>query len=117
MVLVGVHPVLTHVPPSSARSIKATFHPRSAKAYERGFAAWPAPMTIASNFMPAPQRMTVKCTRIFLVCRLLAQGNPPQKLSHNLARCKLESTHGQGMGKQSCGRASAGTRVERRPQK
>src|SRR6202041_3702729 len=44
-------------------------------------------------------------------------GNLKQELSHVLGCGKLESTHGQGMGKQRSRRASAGTRDQRRPQK
>src|ERR1700730_10180191 len=48
MVLVGVHPVLTHVPPNSLRSTIATFIPASLKRPARGAPACPVPTMIAS---------------------------------------------------------------------
>ena len=51
MVFVGVHPVLTHVPPRRSRSIKATVQPWSASFWESGVPAWPDPITMASNFV------------------------------------------------------------------
>src|SRR6185369_10783506 len=49
MALVGVHPVLTQVPPKSLRSAKATFMPEVASRLARAGPACPAPMTIASK--------------------------------------------------------------------
>ncbi len=52
-VFVGVHPVLTQVPPKRWRSTTATVIPAAAKrAYQRR-TAWPAPMTMASNVLIA----------------------------------------------------------------
>src|SRR5580700_7462486 len=48
MVLVGVHPVFTHVPPNSLRSTIATFIPASLKRPARGPPACPVPTMIAS---------------------------------------------------------------------
>src|SRR3954452_15017051 len=48
-VLVGIHPVLTHVPPTSLRSITATLCPVSVSLPASGGPACPAPMMIASN--------------------------------------------------------------------
>src|SRR5271167_107301 len=48
MVLVGVHPVFTHVPPNSLRSTIATFIPASLKRPARGAPACPVPTMIAS---------------------------------------------------------------------
>src|SRR5271165_440650 len=48
MVLVGVHPVLTHVPPNSLRSTIATFIPASLKRTARDGPACPVPTMIAS---------------------------------------------------------------------
>ncbi len=45
----GVHPVLTQVPPMSLRSIRATFMPAPARRPARNGPACPAPMIIASN--------------------------------------------------------------------
>src|SRR3954469_22576724 len=49
-VLVGMQPVLTHVPPTSLRSITATVCPASVSLPASGGPAWPAPTMIASNF-------------------------------------------------------------------
>src|ERR1700730_4530171 len=51
MVFVGVHPVLTQVPPSSPFSFSATRPPKSASRRDNGLPAWPEPITIASYFM------------------------------------------------------------------
>src|SRR3546814_14747434 len=48
-VLVGMQPVLTHVPPTYLRSISATRMPASVRRPARNGPAWPAPMMIASN--------------------------------------------------------------------
>src|SRR5271157_1464184 len=48
MVLVGVHPVFTHVPPNSLRSTIATFIPASLKRPARDGPACPVPTMIAS---------------------------------------------------------------------
>src|SRR6202171_4389046 len=48
MVLVGVHPVLTHVPPNSLRSTIAPFIPASLKRPARDGPACPVPTMIAS---------------------------------------------------------------------
>src|SRR5215469_12454864 len=48
MVLVGVHPVLTQVPPRWPRSTSATFRPASANATGRSLPPQLVPMTIAS---------------------------------------------------------------------
>ena len=47
----GVHPVLTHVPPRCPCSIRATVQPWSASFWASGLPAWPDPITIASNFV------------------------------------------------------------------
>src|SRR5690349_9813858 len=49
-VLVGMQPELTHVPPTSLRSITATVWPASVSRPASGGPAWPAPTMIASNF-------------------------------------------------------------------
>src|SRR3981189_1168351 len=49
-VLVGIQPELTHVPPTSLRSITATVYPASVNLPASGGPAWPAPTMIASNF-------------------------------------------------------------------
>src|SRR5271169_4476400 len=48
MVLVGVHPVFTHVPPNSLRSTIATFIPASLKRPASDGPACPVPTMIAS---------------------------------------------------------------------
>src|SRR5215471_19274733 len=48
MVLVGVHPSLTHVPPTCSRSRSDVRIPAAANACARGTPACPAPTTIAS---------------------------------------------------------------------
>src|SRR3546814_8639703 len=48
-VLVGMQPVLTHVPPTYLRSISATRMPASVRRPARNGPAWPAPMMIASR--------------------------------------------------------------------
>src|SRR5262252_6741501 len=48
MVLVGVHPSFTHVPPTCARSTSAVRMPATASVCDRGTPAGPAPITIAS---------------------------------------------------------------------
>src|SRR5215471_18960882 len=48
MVLVGVQPRLTQVPPTSSTSITAVFLPALARAVDSGPPPWPAPITIAS---------------------------------------------------------------------
>ena len=50
MVLVGVQPVLTQVPPKSLRSITATFCPACASRLASDGPAWPVPMMMASKF-------------------------------------------------------------------
>src|SRR5215510_2277913 len=50
--LVGMHPVLTQVPPNRWRSTTATDIPASVRRFASGGPAWPAPMTIASYFLP-----------------------------------------------------------------
>src|SRR5882757_36148 len=47
-VLVGVQPVLTHVPPKRWRSMIATDLPAPAKRAAKEGPAWPAPITMAS---------------------------------------------------------------------
>src|SRR5438445_8802 len=54
MVLVGMQPVLTHVPPNSLRSIIATLIPAATSRRARGGPACPVPMMIASNGAIAP---------------------------------------------------------------
>src|ERR1019366_3393340 len=49
MVLVGVHPSLTQVPPTCSRSMRAVRMPASARAVESGVPACPEPITMASN--------------------------------------------------------------------
>src|SRR4051812_5990222 len=49
-VLVGIQPVLTHVPPTSLRSITATVCPAAVSLPASGGPACPAPTMIASNF-------------------------------------------------------------------
>src|SRR6516165_6815075 len=51
MVLVGMHPVLTQVPPNSLRSMTATFFPTAARRRAKEGPAWPVPMTMASKGM------------------------------------------------------------------
>ena len=48
-VLVGMHPVLTQVPPISLRSTMATVWPAAVSRPASGGPAWPAPTTIASK--------------------------------------------------------------------
>src|SRR5689334_13228019 len=50
-VFVGMHPLLTHVPPSSFRSMIAVLRPDCARRTARDGPACPAPMTIASKFI------------------------------------------------------------------
>src|SRR5262249_16829652 len=51
MVLVGMQPVLTQVPPKSLRSMMATFIPALANRCASGGPACPVPMIIASYFV------------------------------------------------------------------
>jgi hypothetical protein len=51
MVLVGMQPVLTQVPPNSLRSMIATFMPAPASRFARDGPAWPVPMMMASNVL------------------------------------------------------------------
>ena len=55
-VLVGIHPVLTQVPPISLRSTTATVWPASVNRPASGGPACPAPTTIASN------RRVIRCS-------------------------------------------------------
>src|SRR5271165_7029949 len=48
-VLVGVHPVFTHVPPNLSRSMIATVLPAPANRAASDGPAWPVPMMIASK--------------------------------------------------------------------
>ena len=54
MVLVGVQPVLTQVPPRCSFSIRATVQPWSASFCASGLPAWPEPITIASYLVMSP---------------------------------------------------------------
>ena len=54
-VFVGMHPVLTHVPPKLLRSIMAIFIPAWVRRPAKEGPAWPVPMMIASYF-PAMTR-------------------------------------------------------------
>src|SRR5262249_2061968 len=61
MVLVGVHPTLTQVPPTYSRSTTAVRRPAPPRARASGFPAWPVPRTIASKrsgsmIMPRQER-------------------------------------------------------------
>src|SRR5712692_834197 len=47
-VLVGMHPVLTHVPPNNLRSIMTTFLPAPARRPAKNGPACPVPIMIAS---------------------------------------------------------------------
>src|SRR6185503_1504451 len=49
-VLVGTQPTLTQVPPSSLRSMTAVLRPSLSRRAHSAGAAWPVPITIASNF-------------------------------------------------------------------
>src|SRR5215510_6100571 len=53
IVFVGIHPVLTHVPPNLWRSIIATVLPAPANLAAKDGPAWPVPMMMASNFLIA----------------------------------------------------------------
>src|SRR6478609_2184095 len=46
---VGVHPLLTHVPPNLSFSTTATFNPAPDRRAAREGPAWPVPTTIASK--------------------------------------------------------------------
>src|SRR5208282_3258856 len=64
MVLVGVHPVFTHVPPNRLRSTIATFIPASLKRPARGAPACPVPTMIAS-YAFIINRFAVLVPRVF----------------------------------------------------
>src|SRR5260370_8323116 len=49
-VLVGIHPVFTHVPPNLSRSIMATVIPAAANRAAKGGPACPVPIIITSKF-------------------------------------------------------------------
>ena len=51
MVLVGMQPVLTQVPPNSLRSTMATFMPAAVRRPAREGPAWPVPMMMASKVL------------------------------------------------------------------
>src|SRR5450631_52790 len=65
MVLVGVHPVLTHVPPNKLRSTIATFIPASLKRPARGTPACPVPTMIASYASDINRSFLILLPRIF----------------------------------------------------
>src|SRR5580700_10611706 len=118
-----------HDPPSSARSINATFHPRSASAYESGLPACPDPITIASNFISFTRRTAPSVYPQSLpfglplapdsgaargVDSAAAQGNFIENLTPHSTASHLKFTDGQGMGKQGGGRTGPGISVQRR---
>src|SRR5256885_10092918 len=49
MVLVGMQPLLTQVPPRSLRSMSAVFSPSLSRRAHNAGPAWPAPITMASK--------------------------------------------------------------------
>src|SRR5262249_21164445 len=68
MVLVGVHPTLTHVPPTCSRSTTAVRRPAPPSSTASRFPAWPVPRTIASKrsgsmIRPRQQRRVVRLPR------------------------------------------------------
>src|ERR1700733_11412306 len=92
MVLVGVHPVLTQVPPNSLRSTMATFIPASLKRPARDGPACPVPTMIASyafdinrSFLILPLRQIASFRRAFRLSR-----SRYQRLQNN--RNDLEAT-------------------------
>src|SRR6516165_3778753 len=75
MVLVGVHPTLTQVPPTYSRSTTAVRRPAPPRSRASGFPAWPVPRTIASKrsgsiIMPRQQG------RVVWLPRYLPAGSP-----------------------------------------
>src|SRR2546430_660940 len=68
IVLVGMQPLLTQVPPLEPRSIIATLRPACARRTARNGPAWPPPMTIASYrsaITPAPKSLFQLLVHIF----------------------------------------------------
>src|SRR5215467_10126668 len=68
MVLVGVHPTLTQVPPTYSRSTTAVRRPAPPRSRASCFPAWPVPRTIASKrsgsmIKPRQQRRVVRLSR------------------------------------------------------
>src|SRR5215469_12747786 len=78
MVLVGVHPVLTQVPPNSLRSTIATFIPASLKRPARGAPACPVPTMIASYAFDINRSFLILVPDNSLVFRQIVEaGSPP----------------------------------------
>src|SRR5262245_42786753 len=72
MVLVGMQPVFTHVPPNRWRSMMATFMPAAARPRARLGPAWPVPMMMASK------------------CRVMAAFAPPERLCPEYAAIEAD---------------------------
>src|ERR1700727_641308 len=65
MVLVGVHPVFTQVPPNSLRSTIATFIPASLKRPANDGPACPVPTMIASYAFDIKRSFLILLPRVF----------------------------------------------------
>src|ERR1700720_3827430 len=88
MVLVGVHPVLTHVPPNSLRSTIATFIPASLKRPARDGPACPVPTMIASYAFDINRSFSI------LLPRQFARFPPAfRRCARSRSRCQRKQTN------------------------
>jgi len=96
IVLVGVHPSLTQVPPRCSRSISATRRPASASRAPRNGPAWPAPMMIASNSYTPPPPLPRRADDVAGGCVVQdqplkrADGRRPRRLLQDLGGVAID---------------------------
>src|SRR5215470_3334210 len=92
MVLVGVQPSFTHVPPTCSRSTKAVCIPAPANARARGTPPCPAPTTIASYRVESIETSLEVTTETKWGGPALHSAPPSARLSRN-RRCMNVPPH------------------------
>src|SRR5271155_5437683 len=87
MVLVGIQPVLTQVPPNSFRSITATDIPAAVSRPASGGPACPAPMTIASKLRLMMSTTSNRTGQQLGLTARRSRTRAPRQLAHEFEQC------------------------------